>query len=80
MVSSVDAFSAAMDNTGHVPLDIIDMGSQTFLSGALGRSMSPVAGAAIVCATLASVNPIEITKRNGVGMVLAALVTMFILM
>ena len=42
--------------------------------------MSPVAGAAIVCATLASVNPIEITKRNGVGMVLAALVTMFILM
>ena len=60
--------------------NIIDMGSQAFLSGALGRSMSPVAGAAIVCATLAKVNPIEITKRNGVGMVLAALVTMFILL
>ena len=60
--------------------NIIDMGSQAFLSGALGRSMSPVAGAAIVCATLANVNPIEITKRNGVGMVLTALVTMFILL
>lgn len=59
---------------------ITQMGSQAFITGALGRSMSPVAGAAIVCATLAGVNPIEITKRNWPGMIVAALVTMFILL
>jgi DcuC family C4-dicarboxylate transporter len=60
--------------------EITQMGSTAFLTGALGRSMSPVAGAAIVCAGLAGVNPVEITKRNWPAMVLAALVTMFILL
>ncbi len=60
--------------------EILPMGSTAFLTGALGRSMSPVAGAAIVCAALASVNPMEITKRNALGMVLAAIVVMFILL
>ncbi|MCX7781390.1 MAG: C4-dicarboxylate transporter DcuC, partial [Negativicutes bacterium] len=59
---------------------IIEMGSQAQIVGALGRSMSPVAGAAIVCAQLAGVNTIEITKRNWPGMLLAAIVTMFFLM
>ena len=59
---------------------ITQMGSQAFLSGALGRSMSPVAGAAIVCAQLAGVNTIELTKRNALGMILAALVTMLLLL
>lgn len=60
--------------------EITQMGSLAFLTGALGRSMSPVAGAAIVVATLAGVNPIEIAKRNWPGMVLAAIVVMFILL
>lgn len=60
--------------------EITQMGSQAFLTGALGRSMSPVAGAAIVCAGLAGVNPVEITKRNWPAMVLAAIATMFILL
>ncbi len=60
--------------------EILPMGSTAFLSGALGRSMSPVAGAAIVCAGLAGVNPIEITKRNWPAMVLAAVVVMFVLL
>jgi DcuC family C4-dicarboxylate transporter len=60
--------------------EILPMGSTAFLSGALGRSMSPVAGAAIVCAGLAGVNPMEITKRNWPAMVLAAIVVMFMLL
>ncbi|MDR3591800.1 MAG: C4-dicarboxylate transporter DcuC [Negativicutes bacterium] len=60
--------------------EITQMGSQAFLSGALGRSMSPVAGATIVCATLAGVNPVEIAKRNAPGMIIAAVVTMLILL
>ena len=55
---------------------IIEMGSTAQIVGALGRSMSPVAGAAIVCAQLARVSPIEMTKRNGPIMVLAAVVIM----
>lgn len=61
-------------------MGITQMGSQAFLTGALGRSMSPVAGAAIVVAGLARVNTIEITKRNAPAMIAAAFVTMFILL
>jgi DcuC family C4-dicarboxylate transporter len=59
---------------------IIEMGQQAQVVGALGRSMSPVAGAAIVCAGLAKVNPIELTKRNAPAMVLAAITTMLVLL
>lgn len=59
---------------------ILPMGSQAFIAGALGRSMSPVAGVAIVCAGLAQVNPIEMAKRNAIPMIAAAIVTMFILL
>lgn len=50
---------------------ITDMGSLATISGALGRTMSPVAGGAIVCATIAGVNPMEIAKRTAPGMILA---------
>ncbi len=59
---------------------IMQMGSTAFLTGALGRTMSPVAGAAIVCAGIARINPIEISKRNAPGCILAALATMLILL
>jgi DcuC family C4-dicarboxylate transporter len=55
---------------------IIEMGSTAQMVGALGRSMSPVAGAAIVCAQLARVSPIEMTKRNGPVMLVGAIVMM----
>ncbi len=57
---------------------IMEMGSTALLGGSLGRTMSPVAGAAIVCAGLAKINPIEITKRNGIGCFLAAIAVMVI--
>lgn len=59
---------------------ISQMGSAAFLSGCLGRTMSPVAGATIICAQLAGIQPMEIAKRNAPGMVIAALAAMFLLL
>ena len=75
------AFNGAI--TPHAPqfgFGILPMGSQAFLAGALGRSMSPVAGVAIVCAGLAQVNPIDMAKRNAIPMIVAVIVCMFILL
>lgn len=58
----------------------VNMGSIALLSGALGRTMSPIAGAAIVCATIAKVNPIELSKRNAPGVIIAVIISMFILL
>ena len=61
-------------------LEIINMGSIAALGGALGRTMSPIAGAAIVCASIAGVSPMELAKRNAPGMIIAAVVVMFVLL
>ena len=55
------------------------LGTLAALAGALGRTMSPVAGAAIVVAGIAKVNPIEVAKRNAPGMIIASIVA-FVLM
>lgn len=60
--------------------EIPDMGMAAALSGALGRTMSPLAGAAIVCAGLANINPMEIAKRTAPGMIIAVIaVALFML-
>jgi DcuC family C4-dicarboxylate transporter len=59
-------------------MTIVDMGSLATLGGCLGRTMSPLAGAAIVCAGLALVNPLEILKRNWLGTTLALIVSYFV--
>jgi C4-dicarboxylate transporter, DcuC family len=61
-------------------VDQVNMGSVALLSGALGRTMSPIAGAAIVCASIAKVNPMELTKRNAPGVIIAVIISMFILL
>lgn len=62
-------------------LSIVQMGSMATLGGTLGRTMSPIAGATIIVAGIAGVNPMEITRRNGIPMVLAMVVGMaFLLM
>lgn len=60
-------------------MTIAQMGSLATLGGCLGRTMSPLAGAAIVCAGLAGVNPLEIAKRNAPGMIIAVTVCMLML-
>jgi DcuC family C4-dicarboxylate transporter len=77
-----DAATLAFNNaiTPHAALfglDMASVGTTASLTGAFGRTMSPLAPAAIICAGLAKVDPIEITKRNGPGMIIAAFVTMF---
>ena len=81
LCGSGDAATVAFNNaiTPHAAMfgmEIIKLGNVASLAGALGRTMSPVAGAAIICAGLAKVNPMEIAKRNALGMLIAALVLM----
>lgn len=61
-------------------MNTIDMGSMAAIGGALGRSMSPVAGGMIICATIAGVSPMEAAKRNAPGMIIACIVTMLLLL
>lgn len=75
------AFNGAITpHAGQFGFGITQMGSQAYITGALGRSMSPVAGAAIVCAQLAGVSTIELAKRNAPAMIITAIVTMFVLL
>ncbi|MDF2569747.1 MAG: dcuD 1 [Sporomusa sp.] len=61
-------------------LEVANMGSMAALGGALGRTMSPITGATIICAGIAGVNPMEVAKRNAPGMILAIIAAMFILL
>ena len=61
-------------------LDVTKMGSLAALTGALGRTASPISGACIVCASLTGVSPMEIAKRNMPGMVICVIVGMFLLL
>lgn len=58
----------------------VQMGTMATLAGTLGRSMSPIAGATIICAGIAGVNPMEITKRNGIPMLCALVIGMLLLL
>lgn len=74
--SIAKAASIAFNNavTAHAPsfgLDIMNMGAMTVLSGGIGRSISPVAGAMIICAGLAKVNPITVTRWIALPMLVA---------
>ncbi|KEA45989.1 C4-dicarboxylate ABC transporter [Campylobacter mucosalis] len=56
------------------------LGMAAAIAGALGRSSSPIAGAAIICAGLAMVSPVEIVKRTAPAMfVSVALIAFFML-
>lgn len=45
-------------------MDIPHLGSLAFLSGTLGRTSSPIAGAMMVVAGIAMANPVEVAKRT----------------
>jgi DcuC family C4-dicarboxylate transporter len=84
VVGSGDAVTLAFNNAvtphaaqfGMLP---VNLGNLALLGGALGRSMSPVAAAAIIASGLAGVNPIELSKRNAVPIFLAAVVVLLVL-
>lgn len=70
------AITADAAQFGLIP---IDLGSLAAIAGALGRTMSPIAGAAIICAGFAGVNPLELSKRTAIPMILATISTMLLL-
>ena len=59
-------------------MTIMNLGSLAQMTGAIGRSMSPVAGAAIICAELAHVTPIDLTKRNAIPMLIGVITFMLL--
>lgn len=61
-------------------MEVMQMGSMATLGGTLGRTMSPIAGATIIVAGIAGVNPMEVTKRNWLPMVGAMIIGMALLM
>jgi DcuC family C4-dicarboxylate transporter len=75
------AFNKAVTpNAAQFGLLPMDMGSMAAIGAALGRTMSPVAGGLIICATIAGVSPMEVAKRNATGMIIACVVTMGLLL
>ena len=53
------------------------LGMAAAIAGSLGRSASPIAGAAIVCAGIAMVSPVELAKRTFLGMFLSVVAIAF---
>lgn len=61
-------------------ISTMNMGSMAALGGTLGRTISPIAGATIIVAGIAGVDPMEVCKRNALGIFLALLAGMFMLL
>ena len=59
---------------------IAELGSMAQIGAGLGRCMSPVAGAGIILAKMAGVNPMELAKRNAIPTVIAAFIVMVTLL
>lgn len=81
--AAATAFNKAVTvNAAQFGIAGMDMGSTAALCGAIGRSMSPIAGAAVICASYAGVNPFAVAARNAPGMIIAciAAVTMLLYM
>lgn len=69
------AFNEAV--TQHAPefgMEIKALGALAFLTGALGRTMSPIAGAMVVVAGIAMANPMDVAKRTALPCTIAVFV------
>ena len=80
MCGSGDAASLAFNQAitplaASLGLDPMNLGSSAAFAGCLGRTMSPVAGCAMVCCALAGIdNPVDLAKRNAPVMITAVIV------
>ena len=69
------AFNEAV--TPHAPefgMEIKALGALAFLTGALGRTMSPIAGAMVVVSGIAMANPMDVAKRTALPCTVAVFV------
>ena len=72
------AFNEAV--TPHAPefgMEIKALGALAFLTGALGRTMSPIAGAMVVVSGIAMANPMDVAKRTALPCTIAVFVLAF---
>ncbi|WP_069632129.1 C4-dicarboxylate transporter DcuC [Campylobacter pinnipediorum] len=75
------AFNQAVTvHAADLGMDQASLGMAAAIAGSLGRSASPIAGACIVCAGIAGVNPIGIAKRTFLGMFLSVVVIAFFIL
>ncbi|HIC1790753.1 TPA: C4-dicarboxylate transporter DcuC, partial [Escherichia coli] len=65
-----EAVTPSSNKFGFLPENL---GAGVMYAAVLGRNMSPLVGATIVCAGLACVNPIEVAKRTAPGMIVSVL-------
>jgi DcuC family C4-dicarboxylate transporter len=85
VVGSGDAATMAFNQavTPHAAdfgMEVVQMGSMATLGGTLGRTISPIAGATIIVAGIAGINPMEVTKRNWLPIVGAMIIGMTFLL
>lgn len=59
---------------------IMELGSMAQIGAGLGRTMSPVAGSAILIAKMANINPFELSKRNAIPTIVATIFIMLTLL
>lgn len=59
---------------------IMELGSMAQIGAGLGRTMSPVAGSAILIAKMADVDPFELTKRNAIPTIITTIFIMLTLL
>lgn len=79
--AATQAFNAAITiNANELGFDQSKLGMAASIAGSLGRSSSPIAGATIICAGLAMVNPIEIVKRTAAAMFISISVIAFFML
>ena len=84
IVGSGDAAAFAFNEavTPHAQsfgMEIAQMGSLAAVTGAISRICSPICPGLIICAGIAGINPMEITKRNLLGSLMATAAVMYLL-
>ena len=60
-------------------MTIEGLGGLAFLTGALGRTMSPLAGVTILVSGIAMVNPIDVIKRTAIPCIIAVFACAFLM-
>ena len=70
--TSITPHAAAMG------LDPNYLGAAAYMGAALGRTLSPVAGVTLICASVAKVDPMDLTKRVGLVVIATNLVGMIV--
>lgn len=78
--AAVLAFNSAITpHAASFGMDTDFLGMAAYFGAALGRTMSPVAGVTLICAGVAKVDPLELTKRLAPTVIITNLFAMLVL-